>query len=841
MDDVPTAGSDNLVKSGGVVKHLTDNFGYTVNPEDWELVGNCSINGEGIWIAGNTYESKSFDATELRNTTLTVKANDIGNAIISFVESINYPSAPVFATGETGRHVISVSTSAELIVPVDANYAVVTTKNDNQDRTPLIWGEFTKFQAIEHPDSEPTFGSHNTVKSGGVFKTISENFGYYTNAENWNLIGNCVITQFGQWTTDDSKESKSFSVEQIRGIELTVKANNTGNANISFLKSIGYPSNPEFATGETGRHVIPIGTSEKLIVPNDAVYAVVATKIDYQDRTPQVYSINGQFAKIKNEFPIINDNTGLGTYNKTWSANKLFNANQILNMFSTACANEIGSYREYDNKALSPVGNVVEDSYFKIVAFCCIRQDTTISIVNPNLRTIRVFILNAFTGITVISASDASSQTISLDSYNSDYTNNIVLVSLRKTATMYVDGIVPAANIALDNIGDTIYRTTLRTISGKRIEPTTGEISDNADFNLNYFSTESDTFTISFSTVQSGRTIRVFAFKNGVFLGQIHNETPTTAIDIDINFPHYGTLFVVQCHKNNVFTISNLVTEDGLSESIKKLSVNSNNITYLIDTYLNKGKVLYSAHRGLRTVAPENSIPAYEAAGRAGFDFLNLAQLRQSADGTWYVMHDTTIDRTTDGTGAIKNLTDEYLQTVHIDTGVNVEQYTPDELVIPTLEKAIQIARKYGMKLYFRIASITGNSYQADKDAWDSFITIIRKYRCEGMLFGGNALTDLLPLHRDLGLDWCINYDVYSSEAVYQQIADYVNAGIKNATIFTTSAILTDAHIAAAREHGFKVMVHLTSDNTTKAQCLEWSNKGVDIIGGVVNYDLSEN
>lgn len=318
---------------------------------------------------------------------------------------------------------------------------------------------------------------------------------------------------------------------------------------------------------------------------------------------------------------------------------------------------------------------------------------------------------------------------------------------------------------------------------------------------------------------------------NGVYKTQLYNNViisfaktdGTTAITVDEVFANCS--IYIQSYNEQVD-----VLEDRIGESKD----------YLIDCYLNKGRVVYSAHRGLRTVAPENSIPAYEAAGRAGFDFLNLAQLRQSADGTWYVMHDETIDRTTDGTGAIENLTDEYLQTVHIDTGVNIERFSPEELVIPTLEKAIQIARKYGMKLYFRIASITGNSYQADKAAWDSFIAIIRKYRCEGMLFGGNALTDLLPLHRDLGLDWCINYDVYSSEAVFQQITDYVNAGIKNATIFTTSDILTDAHIAAAREHGFKVMVHLASDNATKDQCLEWSNKGVDIIGGVVNYDLSK-
>ena len=539
-------------------------------------------------------------------------------------------------------------------------------------------------------DEEPTADSNNLVKSGGVVKHLADNIGYTADPESWTLIGNCSISNSGNWDVGNTFESKSFDVTKLRSSKLVVTANNIGAAIISFVKSINYPQPPVFATGETGRHVIPASTFKTLIVPTDAVYAVVTTKNDNQDRTPLIYSEFAKFQEIEHS----------------------------VNTFS-----------------------------------------------------------------------------------------------------------------------DSLYRTITHTVIGKGINDN-GVFFNSADFKIVYFSTESDNFTISLTNISATRTIRIHAFKNGVWLGQLFTSTPSSTTDISINFPHYGVVFAVSWYKDNTFAVSNLVTEDGVCESVRKLLVNSKNQTYLIDTYLNKGRMEYVAHRGLRTVAPENSIPAYEAAGKAGFDFLNLAQLRQSADGTWYVMHDDTIDRTTDGTGQIKNLTDAYLQTVHIDVGPNVEQYTPEELVIPTLEKAIQIARKYGMKLYFRIASITGNSYQADKSAWDSFIVIIRKYRCEGMLFGGNALTDLLPLHRDLGLDWCINYDVYSQAAVTQQINDYIAAGIKNATIFPASInYLTDEHIALARANGYKIMVGV-ADSTTKEQCLALSNRGVDIISGVVKYDL---
>ena len=100
---------------------------------------------------------------------------------------------------------------------------------------------------------------------------------------------------------------------------------------------------------------------------------------------------------------------------------------------------------------------------------------------------------------------------------------------------------------------------------------------------------------------------------NGVYKTQLYTNVVigfaktdgTTAITADEVFANCS--IYIQSYNEQVD-----VLEDRIGESK----------TYLIDCYLNKGRVVYSAHRGLRTVAPENSIPAYEAAGRAGFDFL---------------------------------------------------------------------------------------------------------------------------------------------------------------------------------------------------------------------------
>ena len=63
-----------------------------------------------------------------------------------------------------------------------------------------------------------------------------------------------------------------------------------------------------------------------------------------------------------------------------------------------------------------------------------------------------------------------------------------------------------------------------------------------------------------------------------------------------------------------------------------------------------------TAHRGDHTVHPENSSAALEAAIRAGADFVEL-DLRTTRDNHIVVLHDRTVDRTTDGTGALQDLT----------------------------------------------------------------------------------------------------------------------------------------------------------------------------------------
>ena len=102
-----------------------------------------------------------------------------------------------------------------------------------------------------------------------------------------------------------------------------------------------------------------------------------------------------------------------------------------------------------------------------------------------------------------------------------------------------------------------------------------------------------------------------------------------------------------------------------------------------------------TAHRGLSSIAPENSAPALEEAGKAGFHAAEF-DVMPTKDGVWVMIHDDTVDRTMSGEGEVSNLTYAELLEMTIDKGNGIENYT--DLRISTLEEAIDICLEYSMR-----------------------------------------------------------------------------------------------------------------------------------------------
>jgi glycerophosphoryl diester phosphodiesterase len=99
-------------------------------------------------------------------------------------------------------------------------------------------------------------------------------------------------------------------------------------------------------------------------------------------------------------------------------------------------------------------------------------------------------------------------------------------------------------------------------------------------------------------------------------------------------------------------------------------------------------KVMVIAHRGEHLHHPENTLPAFEAAIAAGADYFEL-DVRTTSDGKFILMHDSTVDRTTNGTGEVKNLTFDQIRS--LDAGSKFSQ-TFAGTKVPTLDEAFDLA-----------------------------------------------------------------------------------------------------------------------------------------------------
>jgi glycerophosphoryl diester phosphodiesterase len=102
-----------------------------------------------------------------------------------------------------------------------------------------------------------------------------------------------------------------------------------------------------------------------------------------------------------------------------------------------------------------------------------------------------------------------------------------------------------------------------------------------------------------------------------------------------------------------------------------------------------------SAHRGALTLAPENTLMSYEYAFAYGVDLVEV-DIQQTRDGRFVALHDDTVDRTTDGTGNVSDLTFDQVR------ALNAADYAPwqgtefDPAQVASLEEVLALTQRVG-------------------------------------------------------------------------------------------------------------------------------------------------
>ena len=105
------------------------------------------------------------------------------------------------------------------------------------------------------------------------------------------------------------------------------------------------------------------------------------------------------------------------------------------------------------------------------------------------------------------------------------------------------------------------------------------------------------------------------------------------------------------------------------------------------------------SHRGANRIAPENTLPALQCALAGGISFIEV-DLSLTSDGEIVVMHDKTLDRTTDGAGPVSEMTLNEIRS--LDAGAWFDPHFAGTKV-PSLSEILDLLERYHGHAYLEL------------------------------------------------------------------------------------------------------------------------------------------
>lgn len=130
-------------------------------------------------------------------------------------------------------------------------------------------------------------------------------------------------------------------------------------------------------------------------------------------------------------------------------------------------------------------------------------------------------------------------------------------------------------------------------------------------------------------------------------------------------------------------------------------------------------------HRGYSTIAPENTLPAYRLSKKMGFNYVET-DVSFTSDGVAMLLHDSTIDRTSNGSGTLSQMT--YEQVRQYDFGSwKSPMYAGTK--IPTLAEFLDLCRCIMLKPWIELKD-NGGYTQAQIEG---IVDMVKDYGLQGV------------------------------------------------------------------------------------------------------------
>ncbi|MEQ7303803.1 glycerophosphodiester phosphodiesterase family protein, partial [Enterococcus avium] len=224
----------------------------------------------------------------------------------------------------------------------------------------------------------------------------------------------------------------------------------------------------------------------------------------------------------------------------------------------------------------------------------------------------------------------------------------------------------------------------------------------------------------------------------------------------------------------------------------------------------------FCAHRGNSVEFPENSALALKSVTRHRFIEFDVGITK---DGKWVVMHDDTVDRTTNGTGRVDSLTLSQIRALRIDTGAGLDYLTDAEKIIPTMSEAIQYCKSAGSVPFVEIKS---NNYTDSH--LQEFINVLKQAKilnggCVVISFDKTILERLRNMSNEIELSWVMN------SVTQTELSECIRLRM-SADVAYNHATVTKDMVNAFHDNGLQFNVWTAPDDSFESL----KEKGVDVI-----------
>ncbi|GAK39187.1 glycerophosphodiester phosphodiesterase [Paenibacillus urinalis] len=229
---------------------------------------------------------------------------------------------------------------------------------------------------------------------------------------------------------------------------------------------------------------------------------------------------------------------------------------------------------------------------------------------------------------------------------------------------------------------------------------------------------------------------------------------------------------------------------------------------------MNSTMPIIIAHRGAAGVAPENTLASFELALTQGCHAFEL-DIHLSKDEEIMVIHDYTIDRTTDGTGAVQDMTLDELRSYDAGSWYDA-QYQGQK--IPTLREVFELAPK---DLMINVEIKGGLEAGIEQ----KLVNLLREYdRTEQVVvssFHFGALQKLQALDATIKLGLLYHQDFQHPELLPDAV------GVNTYSLHPYYKQLTDNQLAVALDKGLEVYPWTVNETEDMKRMVELRVSGI--------------